>query len=1032
VLSVAGAPAPPPPPPQAGQSQFTLLSPTSGTKHVALGFPCRQGQFTGDIVASVGTLQVNVRNRWPDASAKFLQVAGSYASTGGVASTITLAAGTASGGAPLTIADLKATGVTAGIDCGSFGAVTWATTDWDTPFRIDPAGATVQPWVSGPQMSSWIYRKPVGADAHLVAWLEVRVYAGGAVEILPWVENGYLLVSGPTNKSATFQFTLGGTARLGAGLAIDLKSHQRTPLLSGSALSHWLGTDPDVAVVHDTSYLQSTELVPTYHARMDAGDAAVTGLYSTFTPLAAGDFDYDSDYMPGPGYQPPIGMLPNHDAIHLCADEVDRPATYRAVVRNGYAAGRYGLHFRDETTNRPPLFSAHQTLVIGNSQGFYNNGASTNNNVTPAITGGSPPAWDTAHAPTVGLLAYLVTGRWYHMETVQFAATTNHLGVTDWARANGTGGVNAPGYNGGSGIITAFLQTRAAAWWFRSVAQALCVTPDNDTALRGQFAASIQNTIDVHHAQYVAQTNNPYGWIRPGVYYSGTPGVTFEAPWQQDFVTAAWGWGLAMDLPISSGAKTKFQALFAWKAKSVIGRLGANNGTDWWHINAVIYTVAVAPSDTPDFVNGTGPWYPTWRAAYDATLARYPGDTSIGATEGMLASDILPGANAYWGNLQPAIAYAVRHGVAGAQEAFDRMTQSANWPELVSQFRSIPVWGVMPARANPTWLGNPAINQVVNVPGGQTPGGAGTLAFSNIANRDTLVVLAATGGHGDASDNGVRSINLRDNTPAWAPRRAPFGAPAQDVAYYRTTPTIEPTSRHTYDRTYYNPVVRKLVLHGTRAAYGSAQTFGASNALDLETWEWSPLGTIVDGSAQVQDTAGRAYGINGYFGVNEYVPVANTRAFLDNFSNELTRPMAFDTRRKTFYQLSYGNGDGAAGPGVDVRSYRYGERFGAGTQTAITFNAGAGLTALQADQVLDTTLVYVPAVDRFFYWTGNNLYRIKPNSGTVWDIEVVTLTGATIPPRGSDSSARMAYVPSLGGLAILHFSGPGIQFVKVH
>ena len=30
------------------------------------------------------------------------------------------------------------------------------------------------------------YRRPIGSDAHLVAWLEVRLYAGGAVEVLPW------------------------------------------------------------------------------------------------------------------------------------------------------------------------------------------------------------------------------------------------------------------------------------------------------------------------------------------------------------------------------------------------------------------------------------------------------------------------------------------------------------------------------------------------------------------------------------------------------------------------------------------------------------------------------------------------------------------------------------------------------------------------------------------------------------------------------------------------------------------------------
>src|SRR4029078_9881571 len=120
------------------------------------------------------------------------------------------------------------------VDCGSFGSVSWAGGDWDSPAQI---------WITGPEMSSWVYRKPVGADPHLVAWLEVRLFAGGAVELLPWIENGYLRVAGPTNKSATFAFRINDVQRFSA--AIDLPNHCRTPLVS-NAVSHWLSADPKV------------------------------------------------------------------------------------------------------------------------------------------------------------------------------------------------------------------------------------------------------------------------------------------------------------------------------------------------------------------------------------------------------------------------------------------------------------------------------------------------------------------------------------------------------------------------------------------------------------------------------------------------------------------------------------------------------------------------------------------------------------------------------------------------------------------
>ena len=38
--------------------------------------------------------------------------------------------------------------------------------------------------------------------------------------------------------------------------------------------------------------------------------------------------------------------------------------TWAALQRNAYSAGRYGIHFRDETTNRPLRFSSHPNLVL--------------------------------------------------------------------------------------------------------------------------------------------------------------------------------------------------------------------------------------------------------------------------------------------------------------------------------------------------------------------------------------------------------------------------------------------------------------------------------------------------------------------------------------------------------------------------------------------------------------------------------------------------------------------------------------------
>jgi hypothetical protein len=639
----------------------------AGTAPFTVGFAFRRGDIpTGQhVAASIANTQATVKNRWPDGSVKFAVIAGRASLSAGVATTVALSAtGTAPSGTALTTADLRTTGITAATSCGAFGSANWSGTDWDAPF---------QTWVSGPQMSSWTYRKQVGSDQHLVAWLEVRLYAGGAVEVLPWVENGYLRVASPTNKSATYTFTLGGTQRFSG--AIDLKNHQRTPLVSGSALAYWLGSDPAVTPRHDAAYLQSTKLVPSYYATVSPSAGIVSSLPSSYTPLQQGGMP---PAMGGAGYHGSIGLLPEWDVLYLTSTS---SSVWAALQRNAYSAGRYGMHFRDEATNRPLRFSQWPNLVLDASSGVVGTGASTTNSYTPSAAGGSPPAYNSTHCPSMGYLAYLVTGRCYHLETVQFQATIHFLKNTDSARSFGTGVLaSSVGAN----------TVRGAAWSLRTLAQALCISPDGDV-MQTEMKASFEANVTRYHARYVGITNNPYGWVTPYSDYTGVgDGFYYEAAWQQDFFTAAFGHAKSLGLPLSATVSSQLDAFFAWKAKSIVGRLGGTASTEYLYRDAAPYTIAVAASDAPNFGNGSGPWMASWGATYDETN----GPTT--RTEGPLRGGNFPEASSYWGNLQPALAYAVEHGVPGAQEGYNRMVGASNWSQLLSAFDGVPVWGVRP------------------------------------------------------------------------------------------------------------------------------------------------------------------------------------------------------------------------------------------------------------------------------------------------------------------------------------------------
>lgn len=997
-----------------GAMQFTLRSKSAqAAAPFALGFTFRRGQVPlgSEVYSRNARLQVNVRNRWPDGSLRFAQLSGTADLPADQTVAIRLETGSAVSGTALSLADLKKTGVKAEIDCGGFGRASWADADWDIPFAT---------WVTGPLMSSWIFRRSVGTDAHLTAWLEVRLYVGGRVEVLPWIENGYLRVASPTNKLATYSFSLGGTQRF-AG-QIDLKSHQRTVLLSGSALSWWLSGDPGVTMRHDALYLQQTEMVPSYRSRLPDDASVLSNLAETFQPLQAGNLSYSNDDMGSAGYQAPIGLLPLHDVCYLTSG-VEK--AFGSVIRNGYSAGRYGIHYRDETTNRPLRFSRYPTLVLGSNSGFKDAGASTTNSFTPTVTAtGRPVGWDVAHSPSVGYLAYLLSGRFYFMEECQFAATTNYLGKTDSANSRG-GSLGLVKPVGGA------YQTRSCAWSWRTLVQALSVTPDDDATVRDEFVKVVEANIQDFHATYVAQPNNPFGWIEPGETYSIPQ---FGSSWQQDFVTAAFGYSLSLGLPVSETARGKLNEFFAWKARSVVRRLGPRGA--FWYVNGAPYVLSISPSASPDYRTGKGPWYSTDAEVYAATFASPA--SWLSNVEGMMSSEIMPGERAYWGNLMPALSYAVRHGVPGAQAAYNRVLGSSNWPALRDAFNTQPVWAVEPARQSPSWLANAPLHTWISIPGTQGAGGSAVGAFSGMAYNEQTneIVIAAAGGHNDSADNRVVSLRLTDDAPRWQIRMASSTVAKRDAAYYDDG---KPTSRHLYHSIHFVPAIQRVMLFGARGVYGAGGTQISVDGFNLDTQRWDPAKTHPEvpggqgGACMI-----RATGEVWSSGLYRWSPVTR------NWSNPLTVrvnegaalhwPISHDSRRNQLFALQWGDGQGYDGPLV------YSSRVDLVTmkQTRVTIASSAALSQFTAEQPSYAGMDYDESNDRFLFYSGQGsaagrVYAIQPtDSDAGWQMSILKLAGT--PPPATPAAgvlSRFRYVPALKGFVVMVDTDLPLYFFKV-
>ncbi|WP_298235075.1 hypothetical protein [uncultured Azohydromonas sp.] len=632
-----------------------------------VGQPLRQGQLReGALLAAadVPDLQCVVQNRWPDGSAKFVLLSGRVDMKAGLGRKLLLGVGDTPAPGPVVKPDsLARAGLSANVSFGSYGVAGWTGKDWDTPART---------LVAGPQMSAWTYRKPIGTDAHLVAWLEVRSYQGGHVEVLPWIENGHLNVPGSGERSGTATFTLGGTQRFSQPLT--LLNHQRAVLAEGTQLTHWAGADPRIVPRHDVAYFMATRLVPRYSAVTPPRSPLYGRLPTSYTPLAQAAYP---QAMGTVGYHASIGLLPEWDVAYLSTGADVR--AWRSVLINAYAAGRYGIHYRDEKTQRPLAFSRHPKLTMGGGSGVTGLSSSSAGQVTPAAVGGVPPPFTTSHHPSMGYMAYLVSGWNYFLEESQFVATANYLKNNDVQRFGSKGILQSS-----SGALT----TRGAAWALRSLAQAAAVTPDSDP-WRAELVASLNANIGYYHDRYVTRPSSPLGIVEPYAPYFPTD-PWMGAIWMEDFFTAAWAY--VSELKVHDTAlQPRLDAFLAWKARSIVGRLGGSGSGEYAFPHAAQYRIPFAPRVKTDWANGTGPWYASW-----GEVARAMGLPTAGEPGDAMVSGYPGSATAYWGALMPALAYAVDLRAEGAAKAWQRVTSSPTYPKLARDFDNHPVWSVYP------------------------------------------------------------------------------------------------------------------------------------------------------------------------------------------------------------------------------------------------------------------------------------------------------------------------------------------------
>jgi hypothetical protein len=679
----------------------------------------RQGEFPqGQAVVADGltSVQVDIRNRWPDGSSKFALVSGRATVQAGSPVVVTLRSGAATAaGNALTEADLLSSGVDATLQFAGGSVVRLRSLIGVAAAGTSSGAVTggrVRALVSGSQMSAWLFCAPLGGNAHLMAWFEVRYFGGTTVHVLPWIENGWTRVGACAGQAGSLTFTLAGTTRFDQP-SIHIANHCRVVAQDAVGVGYWTGTDAELYAAPDPLYLQTTKVVPSYLADTSAASSRLNALSQRYSPALYGQLttsardsggngtsngDFDAG-MANAGYHAGIGLLPEWDAFYLTSSADQR--AWRAVVANALGYGRYGVHFRDESTLRPviPRDAPNKTLPQGSNHNISDIGANQFGaaETLPAVSGLTvngvvmkPEYWAQTHHPSAGYLAYLLTGQEFFLELSQFVAGTCFL------RQNNVHRNYASGYQ-----YTHQETIRGAAWALRSIFQAASISVDASLP-QASFVEIAANNIQSYLANYVTSPCGSFGVPRPYSNFQPTavPARYNVNAWELDFWVATWGFGVSIGLPLASARATEMSRFFQWTGQWIVGRLGAIGDATSYGYNAAgrESSVTIANSSTAaPWVNNQGPWLASWGEAFQLTTGA---SNTTNTTPSLGSFDrnngYFPDATSYWGNLQPAISYAVDLGVTGAVAAYARMTNAPNWSQFVSATQTAPVWAVRP------------------------------------------------------------------------------------------------------------------------------------------------------------------------------------------------------------------------------------------------------------------------------------------------------------------------------------------------
>jgi hypothetical protein len=259
----------------------------------------------------------------------------------------------------------------------------------------------------------------------------------------------------------------------------------------------WSGAEPGaVNIDYNLPYMIHTQAVPNWDLTRVVPASSINGDVSSFNASDKGDLGGHAlweRYMPNTGGRFDIGVFPVWYVHYLYTFD---PRMYSVILGLAEAGAHVPDHLRESAVNRffdgahmvnafglPVSLDARPTLAV---VAGLSSGVDGITPVGPITTGGW--SWDLAHLPAFFYIPYLITGDWYFLEELQFAASEDLI--------CGNAGFNFYSRGNEIGWIPYSLQTRGAAWGLRDLGEAAFVSPTNSPQ-RAYYVQKLGNNIQV-------------------------------------------------------------------------------------------------------------------------------------------------------------------------------------------------------------------------------------------------------------------------------------------------------------------------------------------------------------------------------------------------------------------------------------------------------------------------------------------------------------------------------------------------------